>query len=165
MARKCKVGYKELKNKCIRTAPKFIDDTCLHLVTLLKIGFIIATIFTLSDLIFHLVIPYLHIDSHAEPQFLLNIFNSPIFWYSAGKFMATLAIFVLGIYFLREKSWSNFLESLLLTFITVSLLELRYIFIYYYTASWLSIVLVMHFALLFITSYFVLKYYRGVCKS
>ncbi len=121
---------------------------------------LIAILFTFSDWIFHYFVSYLYIDEYAEPQFLLNIFNNPLFWYSIGKFLGTVILGSLVLFSASKKKLGIYLQSVILTLIVVIPLQIRYITVYNYSFMWHVYVILLHMILLYLSSILIMSIFR-----
>lgn len=114
--------------------------------------FIIDIFFTLGDFIFHETIELLEVYSYPIPTSLLWISTSPLFWYSVGKFVATLIIGSL-IFFWVRKGKNTLSRTLILSVPVVLLMEGRYLISGMYGAEWHVWNTVMHFCVLTFVTY------------
>ena len=118
--------------------------------------FIINVIFTSIDTVIHLNVEALEVYSYPIPSFLLGISTSPLFWYAVGKFISTL-IFGAILYYFVKKGKNTFLRALTLTVPIIILLEVRYFISGSYDTKWHIYNTIMHFIVLFVSSYVVFR--------
>lgn len=117
---------------------------------------LITILFTLIDALFHNFIKTLEIYYYPIPSFLIFISPSPLFWYAAGKFAATIIIGIIIFYAISKTRLNKLnlpIKTLIFSAVIVAILEIRYIISGYYSTNFHIYNAVMHFCILFISSY------------
>lgn len=113
-----------------------------------------ALVFTLVDGFVHYYFDYLEIS--AKGGNVIYNSNAPLLGYMLGKFIGTVILGYLAVYFLSKQKLKN--KLLYFTAIIVGILEIRYYFSGDYSLQWHLLNISMHSIILYITSkYFISK--------
>ena len=118
---------------------------------------LVTLLFTYIDALVHATVEALEIYSYPIPEFGRSISESPLFWYAVGKFVSTLIISLLIIPFIRRWRFPAATKTLGYTLVIIALLEVRYFLSGAYDTTWHIYNVLMHFAVLFVSSFFVYK--------
>lgn len=129
------------------------------ILKLFLVSLVISIIFTFLDFLVHYFVDFLKITYYPIPpfSFLQNLQLPNLAWYSAGKFIATFIFSFIILLFIYKKKMNDYVKSLILTLPLVILLEIRYIYLSYYSNLWHVVNMFMHTTFLYFSTLISLK--------
>ena len=119
-----------------------------------------ALAFTLIDGLIHYFVEALEVYYYPIPSFLQSISTWPLFWYAVAKFFATIVLSLIILPFLLRRKWKFGVKVLAYAFIIIALLEIRYLISGYYGSEWHIYNTIMHFIVLFVSSWAIFKAFK-----